>query len=192
MIQWGLRAGDLAILNATVRVVLGTISLVVLLAKIVVGVIKPRRLYSILHLILQRRFLVRLYSAILLPIVAEILNVIIVLLSTGLNRLLILEFRFPRLCSLTFLLEQLLAALLVQLCGLAAVHLEPPIANQLRLLEDGAIWTEERYLPTVVTDMEHLERIIVVLYCFLLMVLLDELRELHSFLIIYEESSFNF
>lgn len=32
-----------------------------------------------------------------------------------------------------------LGALLVQLGRTAAVHLEPPVANQLRLLEDGAV-----------------------------------------------------
>ena len=115
-----------------------------------------------LHLVLLRWLLVRLDPAVLLAVVAETLHVVVVLLAVRLDRLLIVQSRFPRLGAPSLLLEQLLATLLVQLRGLAAVHLEPPVANQLRLLEDGAVRAEERDLSSVVADVEYLDREILI------------------------------
>lgn len=58
---------------------------------------------------------------------------------------------------LLLLVGVVLAAGLVERGGGGAVHLEPPVTDEVRLAEDGAVGAQERYLTGCVADVEHLE-----------------------------------
>lgn len=51
-----------------------------------------------------------------------------------------------------------LSAGFVECWSRGAVHLEPPVANEMGLAEDGAVWAEEGYLPGCVADVEYLQK----------------------------------
>lgn len=57
------------------------------------------------------------------------------------------------------LLVQNLGALCIVAGGAQTVDLEPPVAGELALLEDGAIGAEERYLAPFLTYMENLQAV---------------------------------
>lgn len=54
--------------------------------------------------------------------------------------------------------SQMFCAFFVEVWRVCAVHFEPPLADEVGLLENGAVGTEEGNFPAVIADVEDLER----------------------------------
>lgn len=70
----------------------------------------------------------------------------------------ILGFQLP---SIRFpsglLFSQMFRTLLIEAGRVGAIHFEPPFADEIRLLENGAVGTKEGDLPAVIADVKDLE-----------------------------------